>query len=201
MRLVRYADDFVVLIHGTRKDAETLREEVAAVLAPMGLRLSEEKTRVSHVDEGFDFLGWRIQRRTRRGQNGRQAIYTYPSKKALASIAGRVRQLTRRTRHRTLAALLSRLNPVLRGWCNYFRHGVSSRTFSYVDHFAFWRVVGWLRKRHLGLNMHALVRRLLPGWRIHEGGVEMFRPYKVAIVRYRFRGTRIPTPWSSIPKA
>lgn len=201
MRLVRFADDFVVLVHGTRKDAETLWEEVAAVLAPMGLRLSEEKTRVCHVNEGFDFLGWRIQRRDRRGQHGRKAVYTYPSKKALASVLGRVRELTRRARHRTLAALLSRLNPVLRGWCNYFRHGVSSRTFSYVDRFAFWRIVGWLRKRHLGLNMHTLVRRFLPGWKIREGDVELFRPQKVAIERYRFRGARIPTPWSSTPKA
>jgi hypothetical protein len=47
--------------------------------------------------------------------------------------------------------------PVLRGWCNYFRHGVSKRTFAYVDHFAFGRVVGWLRKRHVGVNMHTLV--------------------------------------------
>ena len=201
MRLIRFADDFVVLVHGTRKDAETLWEEVTAVLAPIGLRLSEEKTRVCHVDEGFDFLGWRIQRRDRRGQHGRKAIYTYPSKKALALIVGRLRQLTRRARHRTLAALLNRLNPVLRGWCNYFRHGVSSRTFNYVDHFAFWRVVGWLRKRHLGLNMRTLVRRFLPGWKIREDGIELFRPHKVAIERYRFRGARVPTPWSSTPKA
>ena len=201
MRLVRYADDFVVLVNGTRVDAEALWEEVATVLAPMGLRLSDEKTRVCHVDEGFDFLGWRIQRRNRRGQHGRKAIYTYPSKKALASIIGKVRKLTRRARHRTLAALLRRLNPVLRGWCNYFRHGVSSRTFNYVDHFAFWRVVGWLRKRHLGLNMHALVRRFLPGWIIRADDVELFRPYTVAIERYRFRGARIPTPWTGTPTA
>ena len=64
--------------------------------------------------------------------------------------------LTRRAKHRTLADLLRRLNPVLRGWCNYFRHGVSSRTFSYLDHFAWWRIVGWLRKRHLGLNWGTL---------------------------------------------
>ena len=51
----------------------------------------------------------------------------------------KVRSLTRRAKHRTLADLLRRLNPVLRGWCNYFRHGVSTRTFSYLDHFAFWR--------------------------------------------------------------
>ena len=198
MRLVRYADDFVVMVHGTRDDAEALSDEVAAVLAPMGLRLSEEKTRVCHIDEGFDFLGWRIQRRNWRGRAGKKAIYTYPSKKSLASIIGKIRLLTRRRRHRTLADLLRRLNPTLRGWCNYFRHGVSTQTFGYVDHFAFWRIVGWLKKRHVGLNTHTLVRRYLPGWRIHDDGIEMFRPERVAIERYRYRGTRIPTPWTSV---
>jgi RNA-directed DNA polymerase len=197
MRIVRYADDFVVMVAGTRSDAEALRGEVASVLAPMGLRLSEEKTRVSHIDEGFDFLGWRIQRRNRRGRSGKQAVYTYPAKKALASIVGKVRSLTRRGSHRTLADLLRRLNPVLRGWCNYFRHGVSQRTFSYVDYFAFWRVFGWLHKRHLGLNKHTLVRRHLPDWKISDDGIELFRPEAVAIVRYRYRGSNIPTPWTS----
>ena len=117
MRLVRYADDFVVMISGTRDDADALWDEVGAVLAPMGLRLSETKTRVCHIDEGFDFLGWRIQRRPWRGRTGKTAIYTYPSKKALASIIDKVRTLTRRAAHRTLADLLRRLNPVLRGWC------------------------------------------------------------------------------------
>jgi RNA-directed DNA polymerase len=197
MRLVRYADDFVVMVYGTRADAEALWDEVGSVLAPMGLRLSEAKTRVCHIDEGFDFLGWRIQRRRRRGRTGQTAIYTYPSKKALAAIVDKVRTLTRRRNHRTLADLLRRLNPVLRGWCNYFRHGVSKRTFSYVDHYAFWRIVGWLRKRHPKLNMHTLVRRHLPGWEIREGGIELFRPHAVAIERYRYRGSRIPTPWAS----
>ncbi len=196
MRLVRYADDFVVMVHGTRDDAEALWDEVGQVLAPTGLRLSEEKTRVCHIDEGFDFLGWRIQRRNWRGRNGKKAIYTYPSKKSLRSIMDKVRTLTRRRRHRSLADLLRRINPTLRGWCTYFRHGVSSRTFNYLDHFAFWRIVGWLKKRHVGLNMHTLVRRYLPGWRIHDRGIEMFRPHTVAIERYRYRGSKIPTPWT-----
>lgn len=138
MKLVRFADDFVVMLAGQRADAEALWDEVTAVLAPMGLRLSVEKTRVCHIDEGFDFLGWRIQRRDWRNRTGKRAVYTYPSKKALASIVDKIRALTRRRNHRTLADLLHRLNPVLRGWCNYFRHGVSSRTFGYIDHFAFW---------------------------------------------------------------
>ena len=70
MRLVRYADDFVVMVAGHRVDAEALWDEVGDVLAPMGLRLSVEKTRVCHIDEGFDFLGWRIQRRAWRSRTG-----------------------------------------------------------------------------------------------------------------------------------
>ena len=195
MRLVRYADDFVIMVGGTRNDAEALWDEVTAVLAPIGLRLSEEKTRVCHIDEGFDFLGWRTQRRRRRGRNGATAVYTYPSKKSLLSVTDKVRTLTRRAMNRTLGDLLRRLNPTLRGWCNYFRHGVSKRTFSYLGNYAFWRVVGWLRKRHPRLNMRTLVRRHLPGWKVGDGGIEMFRPQDVAIERYRYRGTTIPTPW------
>ena len=199
MRLIRYADDFVVLIDGARADAEALRGEVGMVLAPMGLSLAAEKTRVCHIDEGFDFLGWRIQRRARRGQMGKRAVYTYPSKKALASVMEKVRSLTRREKHRTLADLLLRLNPVLRGWCSYFHHGVSSRTFSYLDHFALWRIASWLRKRHPRLDWGTLHRRLLPGWEVRDGAAALFRPRAVAIIRYRFRGTRIPTPWASAP--
>ncbi len=197
MRLVRYADDFVVMVNGTQGDAEALRHEVAEVLAPMGLRLSEEKTRTCHIDEGFDFLGWHIQRRRRRGQNGRKAVYTYPSKKALASVMAKVRSLTARAKHRTLGDLLQSVNRVLRGWCNYFRHGVSSRTFGYLDHFTWWRIFGWRRKRHAGLSKGDLVRRHFPNWEMCDGPIEMFRPQKVAITRYRYRGARIPTPWAS----
>lgn len=74
-----------MLVAGTQAHAEALREEVVTVLAPVGLRLSEAKTKVCHIDEGFDFLRFRIQRRTKRGTTKR-VVYTYPSKKALASI-------------------------------------------------------------------------------------------------------------------
>jgi RNA-directed DNA polymerase len=202
MKLIRYADDFVVLVHGTRADTEALHGEVADLLAPMGLRLSEEKTHLTHIDDGFDFLGWHIQRRTWQGRGGtKKTVYTYPSKKSLASIKAKIRALTRRAAHRTLADLLIRLNPVIRGWCTYFQHGVSKRTFSYVDHFAFWRIIGWLKKRHPKLNTHAVIRRHLPGWQIADRGIEFFRAHQVTVTRYRYRGTRIPTPWTSTPTA
>src|SRR5215218_6269146 len=79
-KIVRYADDFVVMVSGQARHAEVLREEVAGVLAPMGLRLSPEKTRVVHIDEGFDFLGFHIRRRRKRGTQ-KQSDYTTPSKK------------------------------------------------------------------------------------------------------------------------
>ena len=72
-----------------------MREEAAAVLAPMGLRLSVQKTKITHIDEGLDFLGWRIQRHRKRGTN-RHYVYTYPARKAVQAVTGKVRTLCRR---------------------------------------------------------------------------------------------------------
>ena len=77
------------MIHGERRHAEALREEAAAVLAPLGLRLAEEKTRVAHIDEGFDFLGFTIRRMRKRGTS-KHYIYTVPSKKAIQAIKDKV---------------------------------------------------------------------------------------------------------------
>jgi RNA-directed DNA polymerase len=124
-KLVRYADDFVVMVSGQRGHAEALREEVAAVLAPLGLRLSPEKTRVVHIDEGFDFLGFHIRRRRKRGSQ-KQCVYTTPSRKAVQAAKDKVRWKTRRsTLHLDLAELITSLNQTLRGWATFFRHGVS----------------------------------------------------------------------------
>jgi RNA-directed DNA polymerase len=193
-RLVRYADDFVVLVAGSRHDAEGLRPEVERVLAPMGLRLSEEKTRVVHIDEGFDFLGWRIQRQQKKGGTKRY-VYTYPSKKALVAVCDRVRTLTKGSQHLSLSALLDRINPVLRGWANYFKHGVSKATFSYLDTFAWRRVVSWLRHKHHRASWSWLRRHYLPRWRPTEGTTTLFNPAKVTVSRYRYRADRIPNPW------
>jgi RNA-directed DNA polymerase len=126
-RLVRYADDFVICVAGTRRHAEALVTETARVLRPLGLTLSEEKTRITHIDEGIDFLGWRIKRD--RGRRGRPGIFLFPSKPALASVKAKIKEITRGGTNQSLDQLLHRLNPVLRGWCVYFRSGQSSRTF------------------------------------------------------------------------
>ena len=194
-RLIRYADDFVVVIHGERSDAEALRQEVAAVLATVGLRLSVTKTTIVHVDEGFDFLGWRIQRHRKRG-TAKHFVYTYPSKTSLGKVKAKVKTLSRQGRNEPLSELLHRLNPVLRGWTNYFRHGVSKATFGYLRAYVWARVVNWLRHKHPRANWKWLRRHYLPGWWPTEGDVSLFDPNAVPITWARYRGQITDTtPW------
>ena len=199
-RLVRYADDFVVLVAGTQAQAEAVRDEAAALLRPMGLRLSATKTKIVHIDEGFDFLGFRIQRQHKRGTE-KHGIYTYPSKAALAAVKGHVRKLTQGRTNQPLQILIYRLNPVLRGWTTYFRYGVSSRCFSYLRAFTWRRVVTWLRHKHRRRNWQWLRRHYLPGWWPAEGEVVLFNPSAVAVSRYRYRAQRIPSPWMTLTDA
>jgi RNA-directed DNA polymerase len=160
---------------------------------------------VVHIDEGFDFLSFTIRRMRKRGTSKR-CVYTTPSKKAVQAIKDKVKRKTHRsTRHQDLDELLTNLNLTLRGWANYFRHGVSSRAFSHVDDHAFWRIVGWLRGKYKGksrLGMPELRRRFCDqGWRFAHNGVVFTGASSVKVTRYRHRGSTIPTPWTPTPAA
>ena len=195
-RLVRYADDFVVLVSGTEAQAEALKVDVAAVLFPMGLRLSEEKTGVCHIDEGFVFLGFCIQRQVKRGST-KAFVYSWPSKKALASIMAKIKAVTRQGTHQPLSDLLRQINAALRGWTVYFRHGASKQTFVYLSYFTWLRVVRWLRRKHRRANWKTIRRRYLANRSLpHDGGIELFNAGTVAVIRYRYRGTKIANPWT-----
>lgn len=87
-------------------------------------------------------------------------------------------------------------HPVLKGWSTYFRHDVSYRTFSYVEDHAVRRILGWLCKRRPRLGIHTLVRRHFPNWEVRAGRIELFRPTRIGVERYRYRGAQIPTPWT-----
>ena len=196
IRLVRFADDWCLMVHGTKADAGALREEIAEVLLTMGLRLSEEKTLITHIDEGLDFLGWRIQRHRKRGA-ARQYVYTYPARKSVRAVTGKVKMLCRRMdTNQPLDALLRQLNPALRGWCAYFRPGVSSATFSYLSHYTWQQVSRWLRRKHHRTTWKDLRRRYCDdGWWPASDEGSLFNPAKVSTTRYRYRGAVIPTPW------
>ena len=204
-RLVRFADDFVIMVNGTRAHAEALREEAAAVLAPMGLRLAEEKTRVVHIDEGFDFLSFTIRRMRKRGTS-KQYVYTFPSRKAIQAIKDKISAKTyRSTRNLDPDVLIQSLNRTLAGWANYHRHGVSKAVFSAIDHHAWGRIMRWLRQKYKQgssrLGMPALRRRFCVRgtWQFAANGVRFTGASAVPVTRYRYRGSSIPAPWAPQP--
>jgi len=204
-RLIRYCDDFVLMVTGDRHHAEALREEVSAVLAPLGLRLAPEKTKVVHIDEGFTFLGFDIRRLRKRGTS-KYYVYTKPSRKAIQAIKDKVKARTyRSTRHQDLDGLISSLNRSLAGWANYFRHGMSKAVFSSIDSFTWLRLMRWIRRKYEGrhrLGMKELRNRFCDqGWRFAWKGVVFTGASSVAVTRYRYRGNNIPTPWTPTPTA
>ena len=129
--LTRYADDFVALCH-SRQEALEVKARLASWLAPRGLSFNEDKTRIVALKEGFDFLGCNVRR------HGDKLLIT-PSKAAVRRIRGRLRSELRSLRGSNALAAIRRLNPIIRGWANYYRGVVSSRTFSALDDYL-WRL-------------------------------------------------------------
>jgi RNA-directed DNA polymerase len=199
-RLVRFADDFVVLVHGTKSDAETIRAQIGELLArQLKMTLSEDKTHITHIDDGFVFLGFRIQRRRRgrtRQRQDRRVVVTIPSKQALAGVMHKIKQATKTGTSRSVGQVLRKINPILRGWAAYFRYGVSKQTFSYLGWYAWWRMIYWIRRKHPHLTWKQIRRRYYGADRIREGTLVLYNPAKMRVERYRYRGAQITTPFN-----
>lgn len=188
---------YVVLVHGQRTDVENLREDLAEVLAPLGLRLSPTKTRVVHMSEGFDFLGFHIQWRRKRGTD-QWYVYTFIADRPLKAVKAKIRALTHRVSQANPRTILIRINQILRGWVNYFRHAVCSHPLDHLRHFVNWRVLRWLQKLHRWRWKQIRRRFTTPTGRwlpLSANGIELFNPASVTVTRYRYRGA-IPTPWA-----
>jgi RNA-directed DNA polymerase len=197
-RLIRYADDLVLLVKGTEPQARSLLDQLRERVQALGLTLKSEKTAVTHIDEGFVFLGQRI---IRRAYGTKPHVYTFVTNEALASIKRKVKALTgRSTTNLALSELIAALNPVLRGWGNYYRHAAAKRTFCYLDYYVWWRVGRWLRKKHPQMTWKQIQRRFLnDDYTYQAGGIVLHQPARTAITRYRYRGARIPNPWTEQP--
>ena len=194
-RLIRYADDWLLMVSGTREHAQQMREHAAAVLAPMGLRLSAEKTKITHIDQGLDFLGWHIQRHRKRGTS-RYYACTYPSRKAVKAVTAKVKAICRRSINQPLQTLIRQLNPALRGWCAYFRPGVSAATFADLARYTRDRIIRWARRKHRRITWKTIRRRYCNGgWWPVTTEITLFNPDAMHTTRYRYRGTAIPAPW------
>lgn len=139
--LVRYADDFIVACHSQRQ-AEQVKAQLAEWLAPRGLALNDDKTRIVHASEGFDFLGFNI----RRYKGGKLLIK--PSKTALRRIRQRLRQEFRAMRGAPPGALIQKVNQIIWGWSAYYRTVVSSKAFSALDRYVCGLALKWAKHRH-----------------------------------------------------
>jgi len=142
VHLIRYADDFVITGHSEELLKMTVKPLVESFRQERGLVLSPEKTVITHVRDGFDFLGQNV----RRYPNGKLLIK--PSRKSIETILSKVKQIIREHIGRAAHVLINRLNPVIRGWANYHRHVVSKRIFARLDAAIFSMLWQWAQARH-----------------------------------------------------
>jgi RNA-directed DNA polymerase len=142
VHLVRYADDFII----TGTSRALLKNEVQPLvehfLRERGLELSHEKTRITHVKNGFDFLGQTV----RRYPNGK--ILIKPSKRSVKTFLAKIQETLDNSGGLTAGELIQRLNQQIKGWTMYHRYAVSQRIFSAVDHRIFWKLMRWCHQRH-----------------------------------------------------
>lgn len=159
---VRYADDFVVLCNGTKAEAHAMKEERHNVLDHMGLTLSEEKTKVTHITAGFTFLGYRIERSI--GETGKMVPKVLVPQKAITKFRQKVNEmLNPRTAHDSLHAKIYALNGLGRGWCNSYRCTRSpSKIFGQLSHEISWEMVHWLGRKYQ-VNTPTILTRFLKG--------------------------------------
>jgi len=136
-----YADDFIIT--GASKEVleQKVKPTVESFLQERGLALSQEKTRITHIDDGFDFLGANI-----RKYKGKLLIK--PSKKSTQNFLNNIRDVIKSNRTEKTENLIQQLNPKIRGWANFHRHICAKRTFSYVDSQIFQMLWNWVKRRH-----------------------------------------------------
>src|SRR5229473_5489322 len=154
--LVRYADDYVAMCH-SRQQAEEVKARLAAWLAPRGLSFNEDKTKVVHVEEGFSFLGCDIRRHVDR--QGSAKLLITPSQESVRRFRKRLAAELRSLRGANAAAVIARLNPVIRGWAAYYRSRVSSRAFSRLDYDLWHLTWRWGRHTHPNKSRHWVAAR------------------------------------------
>jgi RNA-directed DNA polymerase len=160
-QLTRYADDWVITCKSA-KEARAAMNDALRILERLGVQLNSQKTRIVHVQHGFEFLGYKIRRAPRRRSRGRAAgdntsvgmLYAYPREKSIRKFKDQVRQLTRRRAPVTTEQLIADVNPLLLGWGHYFQRAHVRRLFTQLD--------GWIVRR---IWSHRCKRWRCSGWK------------------------------------
>jgi RNA-directed DNA polymerase len=145
IHVARFADDFIVTAASKEVLEQQVQPAIEAFLRTRGLELSAEKTKITHIDEGFDFLGWRF-----RKYNGKLIIK--PAKANVKTFLAKVREVMQSNPTAKTVHLIQQLNPMIRGWANYHRHVVAKKTFYHVDNNIYLALRRWIKRRHPNKN-------------------------------------------------
>jgi len=182
--LIRYADDFVVTAPTKEVLEDYVLPKLEAFLATRGLSLNEAKTGIVHIEEGFNFLGFTIH-----SINGK--VLTKPQKEKVQAHLSRIKAYLRKNRQTPVECVIAKLNPIIRGWSNYYRHGVSKKVFNRTDHMLWIKLWRWAKRRHPNKSAVWVRRRYFSAdnyWRlkankryqVRHSDTKVFRFIKVA---------------------
>ena len=150
--VIRYADDFVVTAANQRLLEQNVKPAVEAFLSVRGLQLAPEKTLITHISKGFDFLGQNVRKYGNK-------LLIKPARKSQQAILNKVADVLKSNRTATQAQVIMVLNPILRGWAMYHRHVVAADIFSRIDHLIWVKVWRWARRRHPNKGMRWIKAR------------------------------------------
>lgn len=207
--MLRYADDFVVLTNADHQHAEEMRDEIAEHLAAQHkLQLNLEKTKVTHVTDGFDFLGFHLKYRPYEPANGKGWLQVTPARKSIQRVREKLRDLFshRRSWYLPEEEAFVAANAIVRGWAYYYRYSNSKRHLATLDWWLHQRVVRWLSDKHK-VGKRAIVARYRQRqirnsygqpcfrWNLRAGKTWLFQASDVRVVRYRATMSQ----WTSNP--
>lgn len=148
IQVVRYADDFVITAASKELLEQEVKPWVEQFLSVRGVELSQEKTRITQIHQGFDFLGWNFRKYVPKSPCRKAKLLIKPSRKNASALYRKVRGIIKNSGALTQEALIGQLNPVLRGWAQYHSPVVAKQTFSTLDHLIQWRLWRWAKRRH-----------------------------------------------------
>jgi RNA-directed DNA polymerase len=195
VQMFRYADDWILVIRGTQAQAQDIKEACKAFLRDdMGLELSEEKTRITHIEDGFDFLGFRIFRCNTPSDGRKVGVFMRPTEKGLKRVQAKIKTMTTSsTTNDDYTNKIQAVNAVVRGWATYYRAVNPTETFHKLDNYIWLRLRKWLEKKYR-IGPKEVRRRFMPHQPGPKGGRDEFAAQDVEgkwVWRYRATQTKL----------
>lgn len=158
VHLIKYADDFVVTA-SNKETLEVIKEMLKTLLLERGLMLSEEKTKITHIQEGFDFLGWNFRKY-------KDKLIIKPSEKSIKKVKQTISKIIKTNKTSTQERVIYLLNQVTRGWAEYHHKVCAKETFSKIDHSTWEMLWRWSKRRHPNKSKNWIVKKY---WKNHKG--------------------------------